>query len=61
MEETITVGELMKELSLFEPKEKVMLYAVGFTSKDSYSIPLTLEGETVSMHEGVVNIHFSNM
>lgn len=59
--ETITVGELISQLSQYEPDKGVYLYYVGFSSRDSYKLTLDSDKSTVSMHDGEVHINFSNI
>lgn len=60
MEETITVGELIAKLEQYDDKDRVVLYAVGFTSKDSYSINIELAEDRVDKFNDVVRISFCN-
>ncbi len=60
MYETITVGDLIAKLEQFDLEDEVVLYAVGFTSKDSYPVTLDLAENTVDKFDGVVRISFTN-
>lgn len=56
MEDILTVGELIDQLREFDLEDEVILYAVGFTSQDSYEIEL--DTKSIDKFEGKVRISF---
>ena len=56
MKDTLTVGELIDQLRQFNLEDEVILYAVGFTSQDSYEIEL--DTKSIDKFEGKVRISF---
>lgn len=61
-EETLTVGELIESLQLYDKNLPVMVYAVGITAACSWSAPLEFGKEdTVDVFNGVCRISFSIM
>lgn len=60
-EETLTVGELIELLSLYDRNLPVYVYSVGFTSKDSFKKPIEFGNDSVDFFEGEVRISTSNM
>jgi len=59
MEETLTVGELIEQLSKFNKDKKVVVSATGFNSSMDWDAPLVFEDRTVDEFKGVVRINFS--
>ena len=55
----LTVKELIEQLEKFDENKEVQISAVGFSSKDSWDAPLTLEDLTVDEFKGIVRINFS--
>lgn len=55
----LTVKELIEQLKKFDENKKVIISAVGFTSKDSWDAPLDLEELTVDEYNGIIRINFS--
>lgn len=60
-EETLTVGELIEQLQKYDKNLPVNVYAVGITSKLSWSAPLEFLDDTVDLFDGVCRISFSVM
>ncbi len=55
----LTVKELIEQLKKFDENKEVQISAVGFSSKDSWDAPLTLEELTVDEFKEIVRINFS--
>lgn len=58
-QEILNVGELIDQLRKMDPNKEVYVGAMGFTSKDSWDAPLTLQELTVDEWNGYVRINFS--
>lgn len=61
MEETITVGELIKQLSKYSEDKEVIASSVGFNARDSYDFTLDFGDLTVDEYNGVIRINFSTL
>lgn len=59
MENTLTVKQLIEQLSKFDLDKPVFLYSVGITADLSLEIPLAFENDTVDMQGDKVNINFT--
>lgn len=59
IEKTITVKQLMEQLSKFDGEKPVNISAVGVNDTDSWDAPLQLEELTVDEFKGIVRINFS--
>lgn len=55
---TITVAELISQLSKFDGEMPVVVSAVGFNASDSWDAALELSTATISENEGVIRINF---
>lgn len=58
-QKTITVAELINQLTKFDGNKPVNISAVGITAQDSWDAPLQFEELTVDEFKGVVRINFS--
>ena len=55
----LTVKESTEQLKKFDENKEVQISAVGFSSKDSWDVPLQFEDDTVDEFKGIVRINFS--
>ena len=56
---TLTVNELITQLSKYDGNKPVNISAVGFNASDSWDAPLELGGLTVDEFNDIVRINFS--
>jgi hypothetical protein len=61
MENTLTVKELIDQLSKVDQSLPVYISGVGLTVNDSWDAPLQFDKDTVDVYEGSCRIHMSTV
>lgn len=59
--DSLTVEELIEQLSKFDKTKKVVVSHVGISKFDSWDANLELEEDTVDEHENIVRINFTTI
>ena len=61
MEKTLTVKELIEQLSKVDQNLPVYVSGVGLTVNDSWDAPLQFDNDTVDVYKGKCRIHMSTV
>jgi hypothetical protein len=61
MEKTLTVKELIEQLSKVDQNLPVYISGVGLTVNDSWDAPLQFDNDTVDVYKGKCRIHMSTV